>query len=209
MDKIRHDKRREVDTRLDFGKNSRKSRIREDSQKSSAKTLFARYPNPPERPQIRDPLRKNDGNVFGRLGHRRESAFKRLNDTYSPSTTKFGPDREYSRDDSHSRAKSSLNEEGHWKSKSKRRKPADEEDLAVPWSCEEVTDMTKVDKIEAKRTKSGTGMKRVQKIKGNGYDKSGQNQSKIDKTGHGNEKSSRNQSRRRTHLKSNPVNPLS
>nr|GEU94384.1 reverse transcriptase domain-containing protein [Tanacetum cinerariifolium] len=29
-------------------------------------------------------------------------------------------------------------EEGHWKSKSKRRKPIGEEDLAVPWSCEEV-----------------------------------------------------------------------
>nr|GEU56861.1 DUF4219 domain-containing protein/UBN2 domain-containing protein [Tanacetum cinerariifolium] len=39
---------------------------------------------------------------------------------------------------------------------------------------------------------------------GNGYDKSGQNRSKTDKTGHGNEKSSRIQSRRRIHLKSNP-----
>nr|GEW46056.1 putative reverse transcriptase domain-containing protein [Tanacetum cinerariifolium] len=43
---------------------------------------------------------------------------------------------------------------------------------------------------------------------GNGYDKSGQKRSKTDKTGHGNEKSSRNHSRRRIHLKSNPVNPL-
>nr|GEX70926.1 ribonuclease H-like domain-containing protein [Tanacetum cinerariifolium] len=46
---------------------------------------------------------------------------------------------------------------------------------------EEITDMSKVDK----------------------------NHSKTDKTRHGNEKSSRNQSRRRIHLKSNPVNPLS
>nr|GEW44756.1 reverse transcriptase domain-containing protein [Tanacetum cinerariifolium] len=44
---------------------------------------------------------------------------------------------------------------------------------------------------------------------GNGYDKSGQNRSKTDKTGHGNEKSSRYRSRRRIHLKSNPVNSLS
>nr|GEU32666.1 reverse transcriptase domain-containing protein [Tanacetum cinerariifolium] len=43
---------------------------------------------------------------------------------------------------------------------------------------------------------------------GNRYVKSGQNRSKTDKTGHGNEKSLRNQSRRRIHLKSNPVNPL-
>nr|GEZ16718.1 reverse transcriptase domain-containing protein [Tanacetum cinerariifolium] len=106
MDKIRRDKRREVHTRLDFGESSRKSqRMREDSQNSSAKTLSARYRNPSERPQIRDRLRNNDGNVFSRLGHRRESAFKRLSDTYSPSTTKFGPDGEYSRDDSYSRGR--------------------------------------------------------------------------------------------------------
>nr|GEW06410.1 hypothetical protein [Tanacetum cinerariifolium] len=104
MDKIRRDKRREVHTRLDVGENSRKSRrIREDSQNSSAKTLSARYRNPSERPQIWDRLRNNDGNVFGRLGHQKEIAFKRLSDTYSPSTTKSAPDREYSRDDSHNR----------------------------------------------------------------------------------------------------------
>nr|GEV35810.1 reverse transcriptase domain-containing protein [Tanacetum cinerariifolium] len=72
MDKIRRDKRREVHTRLDFKENSRKSRIREDSQNSTAKTLSARYRNPSKRPQIRDRLKNNDGNVFGRLGHRRE-----------------------------------------------------------------------------------------------------------------------------------------
>nr|GEU94821.1 hypothetical protein [Tanacetum cinerariifolium] len=205
MDKIRRDKRREVHTRLDFGENSRKSRrIREDSQNSSVKTLSARYRNPPESPQIRDRLRNNDGNMFGRLGHRRESTFKRLSETCSPSTTKSGPDRKYSRDDSYGRgrphkqnsspsrdrprnrgrshdieesygntcsyrtrdkhryhshgirrsssmkkgrnsksplsrvAESSTSERGHWKSKSKRRKPTDEEDLAVPWSFEEV-----------------------------------------------------------------------
>nr|GEY26837.1 hypothetical protein [Tanacetum cinerariifolium] len=35
-------------------------------------------------------------------------------------------------------SKSGTNEGGHWKSNSKRRKPADEEDLAAPWLCEEV-----------------------------------------------------------------------
>nr|GEU42228.1 reverse transcriptase domain-containing protein [Tanacetum cinerariifolium] len=106
MDKIRRDKRKEVYTRLDFGEDSKKSRrIRVHTQNLSAKTLSARYRNPSERPQIRDRLRNNDGNVFGRIGHRRKSAFKRLSDTYSPSTTKFGPDREYSRDDSYSRGR--------------------------------------------------------------------------------------------------------
>nr|GEV63608.1 reverse transcriptase domain-containing protein [Tanacetum cinerariifolium] len=162
MDKICHDKRREVHTRLDFGEDSMKSqRMREDSQNSSAKTLSARYRNLSERPQIRDHLRNNDGNVIGRLGHRRKSAFKRLSDTYSPSTTKSGPDKEYSRDDSYSRGQivlesgtaptasknrmviptplteygtnieSGTNERGHWKSKSKRGKPTDKEDLAI------------------------------------------------------------------------------
>nr|GEZ60342.1 hypothetical protein [Tanacetum cinerariifolium] len=145
MDKIRRDKRKEVHTRLDFEENSRKSRrMREDSQNSSAKTLSVRYRNSSERPQIRDRLRNNDGNVFGRLGHRRQSAFKRLSDTYSPSTTKSGPDKEYSRDDSCSKGlphkrdsspskvrprsrdrsrgieesyESGTSEGGHWKSK--------------------------------------------------------------------------------------------
>nr|GEV90269.1 reverse transcriptase domain-containing protein [Tanacetum cinerariifolium] len=37
---------------------------------------------------------------------------------------------------------SGTNEGGHWKLKSKRRKPTDEEDLAVPWSYEEVGPFT-------------------------------------------------------------------
>ncbi|GJZ32824.1 reverse transcriptase domain-containing protein [Tanacetum coccineum] len=35
-------------------------------------------------------------------------------------------------------SESCTSDGGHWKSKSKRRKPTDEEDSAVPWSCEEV-----------------------------------------------------------------------
>ncbi|GKE26646.1 hypothetical protein Tco_1442030, partial [Tanacetum coccineum] len=106
MDKIRHDKRKEVHARLDFGDSSRKSgRVREGSQNSSAVTLPARYRNLSERPKMRDRLRYNDGNVFDRLGHRRQSAFDRLSDTYSPIATKSGPDRANSRDRSHSRSR--------------------------------------------------------------------------------------------------------
>nr|GEX17956.1 reverse transcriptase domain-containing protein [Tanacetum cinerariifolium] len=127
MDKIRRDKRREVHIRPEFGENSRKSRrIREGSQNSSAKTLFARYRNPSERPHIRNRLRNNDGNVFDRLGHRRErrsSSIKRERNSESLLSRV---------------AESSTSEGGHWKSKSKRRKPTEEEDLAVPWSCGEV-----------------------------------------------------------------------
>ncbi|GKD70560.1 hypothetical protein Tco_1324650, partial [Tanacetum coccineum] len=89
MDKICHNKRKEVHTRLDFGDNTKKSRrMREGSQNSSVGT--SSY---------------NDGNVFGRLGHRRQSAFNRLSDTYSPSTTKSRPDRASSRDHSYSRGR--------------------------------------------------------------------------------------------------------
>ncbi|GJZ59338.1 hypothetical protein Tco_0615154 [Tanacetum coccineum] len=200
MDKIHRDKRKEVHTRLDFGDNTKRSRrIREGSQNSTARTLSARYRNPSERPKVRDCLKDNDGNVFGRLGRRRQSAFDRLSDTYSPSTTKSGPDRASSRDHSHSIgrphrrdsslsrdhprsrdcscgieesygnacssyrtgakygyhsrdrdrsrimkrgresksalsriSKSATSDGGHWKSKSKRNKPTDEDDLAMP-----------------------------------------------------------------------------
>ncbi|GJU17854.1 reverse transcriptase domain-containing protein [Tanacetum coccineum] len=64
-----------------------------------------KYRNPSQRPKVRDHLKDNDGNVFGRLGHRRQSAFDRLSDTYSPSTTKSRPDMTSSRDHSHSRGR--------------------------------------------------------------------------------------------------------
>nr|GEX81975.1 hypothetical protein [Tanacetum cinerariifolium] len=197
MDKIRRNKRKEVHARLDFEENPRKSRrVREDSQNSSAGTL--RYRNPSEI--------YNDEDVFDRLGHRRQSAFDRLSNTYSP--TKTGPNEGNSWDRSHSRgrsrrrssssrdcpqnrnhprgieesysntrssyrtgdmhgyharnrnrscsikrgrgsvsplsrmSKSGTSDEGHWKTKAKRRKPADEEDLSVPWTCEDVDPFT-------------------------------------------------------------------
>ncbi|GJX82872.1 hypothetical protein Tco_0332353 [Tanacetum coccineum] len=69
MDKISRDKRKEFHTRLDFGDNTKRSRrIREGSQNTSARTLSARYLNPSERPKVRDHLKDDDGNVFGRLG---------------------------------------------------------------------------------------------------------------------------------------------
>ncbi|GKB09194.1 hypothetical protein Tco_0837506 [Tanacetum coccineum] len=208
MDKIRRDKRKEVHARLDFGESPKKRRIREGSQNSSARTLSARYRNPSERLKVRDRLRYNDRHVLDRLGHRRQSAFDRLSDTYSPSTTKSGQDRANSRDRSHGRSRphrrdssnrdrprsrdcsrgveesydnsrpsygtgtkhgyhsrdrdhscyvkrgkesesplscgseSGTSGGGHWKSKSRRHKPTDEDDLAVPLICEEVDSFT-------------------------------------------------------------------
>ncbi|GJR30052.1 reverse transcriptase domain-containing protein [Tanacetum coccineum] len=199
MDKIRRDKRKEVYVRLDFKESPKKRRIREGSQNSSARTLSARYRNPSERPKVGDRLRYNDRHVLDRLGHRRQSAFDRLSDSYSPSTTKSGPDIANSGDRSHSRSRphrwdssnrdrprsrdcsrgveesydntrssygtgtkhgyrsrdrdrsryekngresespssrvseSGTSDMGHWKSRSKRHKSTDEDDLAVPW----------------------------------------------------------------------------
>ncbi|GJS55495.1 hypothetical protein Tco_0628857 [Tanacetum coccineum] len=52
MDKIRHDKRKEVHTRLDFGDNTKRSRrTRESSQNSSAGTWSARHRKPVRKAQ--------------------------------------------------------------------------------------------------------------------------------------------------------------
>ncbi|GKC54028.1 hypothetical protein Tco_1076773, partial [Tanacetum coccineum] len=68
MDKIHRDKRKEVHARLDFEESPKKIRIREGSQNSSARTLFARYRNPSERLKVRDRLRYNERHVLDRLG---------------------------------------------------------------------------------------------------------------------------------------------
>nr|GEV08641.1 reverse transcriptase domain-containing protein [Tanacetum cinerariifolium] len=134
--------------------------MREDSQNSSAKTLSARYRNPSERPQIQGRLRNNDGNVFGRDRPRSRgrshgieesycntySSYKtwekhryHSHDTWRSSSMKRGRNSESSL----SRvSKTGTSEEGHEKSKPKRRKPTDEEDLTVPWSCEDVDPFT-------------------------------------------------------------------
>ncbi|GJR20684.1 hypothetical protein Tco_0969211 [Tanacetum coccineum] len=173
MDKIRHYKRKEVHTRLDFGDNTKKSqRMREGSQNSSAGTLSSRYRNPSGRLKVRDRLEDNDGNMFGRLGHQRQTAFDRLSDTYSPSTTKSGLDRTSSRDHSYSRGRphrrkfflrrdrprskdcprcieesygntcSSYKTRDGYRHHSRDRGRSNEDDLAVPWSCEEVDPFT-------------------------------------------------------------------
>nr|GEU81042.1 reverse transcriptase domain-containing protein [Tanacetum cinerariifolium] len=64
MDKVHHDKRKEVHARFDFGEGSRERRTREGSRHSSARTLTAR----PERLKVQDRLRYNDRHMLDRLG---------------------------------------------------------------------------------------------------------------------------------------------
>nr|GEW50384.1 hypothetical protein [Tanacetum cinerariifolium] len=184
MDKVRCDKRKDVHARLDFGEGSRERRTREDSHHSSARARTTK----PERLKVRDRLR------YGDRRHRRQSAFDRLSETYSPSTTKSRPGKTNSRDHprgrSHPRRLDTSNEDcpedrerfrcvgesyddsySHYhhdrnrsrhmmrrrdnesplssvsksdssdgryrKSRSKRHKPTDDDDLTRPWMCEE------------------------------------------------------------------------
>nr|GEV42449.1 hypothetical protein [Tanacetum cinerariifolium] len=82
MDKVRRDKRKEVHARLDFREGSRERRTKEDYHHSSARARTTK----PERLKVRDRLRYGDRHVLDRLGHRRQSAFDRLREIYSPST---------------------------------------------------------------------------------------------------------------------------
>nr|GEV82695.1 reverse transcriptase domain-containing protein [Tanacetum cinerariifolium] len=55
--------------------------------------------------KVQDRLRYNDQHVLDRLGHRRQSAFDRLSEIYSPSTTKSRPGRTSSRDHPYGRSR--------------------------------------------------------------------------------------------------------
>nr|GEY09465.1 reverse transcriptase domain-containing protein [Tanacetum cinerariifolium] len=192
-EKVRHDRRKDVHTRLDFGEGPRE-RIREYSHYSNARAIATE----PERVKVQDRLRYGDRHVLDRLGHRRQSAFDRLSETYSPSMTKSRPQEtesrypprgrsraralNASRDDhpkdrerfcsagesygdsfSHSYrdgghahhmkrrrdksppssvSRSDSSDEKYRRSKSKRHKSTDENDLTRPWMCEEENSFT-------------------------------------------------------------------
>nr|GEY42222.1 reverse transcriptase domain-containing protein [Tanacetum cinerariifolium] len=82
-----------------FRESSRERRTREDSHHSSARARTTK----PERLKVRYHLRYDDHHVLDRLGHRRQSAFDRLSETYSLSTTKSRPRGTDSRDHPHGR----------------------------------------------------------------------------------------------------------
>nr|GEV12019.1 reverse transcriptase domain-containing protein [Tanacetum cinerariifolium] len=93
MDKVRQDQRKDVHTRLDFGEGPRE-RAREDSHHSNARAKTTK----PERVRVQNHLRYDNYRVLDRLDYRRQSAFDRLSETYSPSTTKSHPQEADSRD---------------------------------------------------------------------------------------------------------------
>nr|GFA99955.1 reverse transcriptase domain-containing protein [Tanacetum cinerariifolium] len=105
LDTMCHDKRKEVQTRLDFGESPKKvRRERENSLNLRAGNSPKRFHH--ERSKTRGRERHDNINMFNRLSHRKKSVHERLSDTYSPSITKFGPSGASSRDPSHSRSRS-------------------------------------------------------------------------------------------------------
>nr|GEW02416.1 reverse transcriptase domain-containing protein [Tanacetum cinerariifolium] len=93
MEKVRHDRRKDVHTRLDFEEGPRE-RVREDSYYLNTKARATE----PGWVKVQDRLKYGNRHVLDRLGHRRQSAFDRLSETYSPSTAKSRPQRTDSRD---------------------------------------------------------------------------------------------------------------
>ncbi|GJV12408.1 hypothetical protein Tco_1353949 [Tanacetum coccineum] len=204
MDRARHDKRKEVQTRLDFEESSKKTqRARDDSLSSRDGRPPTRYRHTLKKSKTDGRGRNDEKSVFNRLSHRKKSVLEQLSDAYSPSTTNSRPSRASSRDHSHGRGRprsrdcprvrdrlrgakesygdtyssrrtrtkyrdrsydkdcsrsmkrrrvsesllsrisvSSPSNGGRWKSKVKRHRSTDEEDLAVPWSCEDVNPFT-------------------------------------------------------------------
>nr|GEY21835.1 reverse transcriptase domain-containing protein [Tanacetum cinerariifolium] len=157
MDKVLRDKRKEVHARLNFEEGSRERRTREDSHHSSARALTTR----PERLKIRDRLRygrtNSRGHPRGRSRpHRLDASnegcledkecFRGIKESYDDSYSHSYRDRDRShhmkrRRDNESPlssvSKSDSSDGRYWKSKSKRHKPTDEDDLTRPWMYKE------------------------------------------------------------------------
>nr|GEX85575.1 hypothetical protein [Tanacetum cinerariifolium] len=131
MDKIRRDKRKEVHARLDLGESPKKNRrVREDSQNPSLGTLPARA-NSGDRSHSRVHPRRQDSSP-SRDRSRSRNRLRGIEESYGNTCSSYSRDRNRSR--SIKRAKESkfslsrVSESGtsgggHWKSKSKRRKP--------------------------------------------------------------------------------------
>nr|GEW17570.1 hypothetical protein [Tanacetum cinerariifolium] len=148
MDKIHHDKRKKVHARLDFEEGSKERRIREGSYYSSARTLSARpdRTSPKDRPSNRSRPHRRDSSNGDRSQSRECSRVvgESYDNSHSSYRTNHG-DRSQSREcyrcikkerDSESLisriSKSGSSNGGQWKSKAKRHKPTDEDDLTMP-----------------------------------------------------------------------------
>nr|GFA93196.1 reverse transcriptase domain-containing protein [Tanacetum cinerariifolium] len=154
MDKVRRDKRKEVHARLDFREGSRERRTREGSHYSSARTLPCRtssrdHSRGRSRPHRLDASNEDCPENRERFHGIRES-YDNFHSSYRTGINhgyryhrsrhmKRGRDSESSLS---SVSKSDSSNGRHQKSKSKRHKPTDEDDLTMPWMCDEVDPFT-------------------------------------------------------------------
>nr|GEV93467.1 hypothetical protein [Tanacetum cinerariifolium] len=122
MDKVRHDRRKDVHTRLDFGEGPRE-RTKENSHHSSARARTTK----PERVKDRERFRSIEESYDDSFSHsyrdgNRSRHMKRRRDNESPLSN-------MSRSDS--------SDGKYRRSRSKRHKSTDEDDLTRPCMCEE------------------------------------------------------------------------
>nr|GEU55554.1 reverse transcriptase domain-containing protein [Tanacetum cinerariifolium] len=138
MDKVRRDRRKYVHTRLDFGEGPRE-RTREDSHHSSARARTTK----PERLKVQARLRLDTSNEDCPKDRER---FRSVGESYDDSFSHSYRDGNRSRHMKRRRdnesplssvSKSNSSDGRYRKSRSKRQKSTDEDDLTRPWMCEE------------------------------------------------------------------------
>nr|GEV82085.1 reverse transcriptase domain-containing protein [Tanacetum cinerariifolium] len=146
MEKVRHDQRKNVHTRLDFG--GPRERIREDSHYSNARAR-ATEPERVKETDSRDPPRgrsrarilNTSRDVRPKDRERFRSAKESYGDSFSHSYRDGGHSYHMKRRRDNKSPPSSVDEK-YRRSKSKRHKSADEDDLTRPWMCEEENPFT-------------------------------------------------------------------
>nr|GFA96052.1 reverse transcriptase domain-containing protein [Tanacetum cinerariifolium] len=134
MEKVRHDRRKDVHTRLDFGEGPRE-RIREDSYYSNTRagvTESGRMKKPHPLPECFKGCRHMDREY---LRGTRESYNDSFPHSYRDGSHHRHMKRKRDKSSQSSASRSDSSDEKH--QKSRRHQPTDEDDLKIPWMCEE------------------------------------------------------------------------
>nr|GEW10153.1 reverse transcriptase domain-containing protein [Tanacetum cinerariifolium] len=130
MEKVRHDRRKDVHTRLDFGEGP-KERIREDSYYSNTRARATE----PRRVKIQDRLKYGNRHDRECLRSTRESYGDSFPHSYRDGSHHHHMKRKRDKSPQSSASRSDSSDEKH--RKSRRHQPTDEDDLKRPWMCEE------------------------------------------------------------------------
>ncbi|GJR18290.1 hypothetical protein Tco_0966817 [Tanacetum coccineum] len=153
MEKARRDKQKEVQTRLNFENFKKTQREMENSLNSRAENSPARFhPESSRIRDLRDPSHSrghSHSRERPRMEDRSRGTEESYGNTYSQGTKTKYIDRSRnikrwreSKSPSSRGLESDTSNEGHWKSRIKRRKLANEDDMAEPWTCVDVDPFT-------------------------------------------------------------------